>query len=141
MGDVTVIGSYIVAQVIDTDRIPVTGETVVGWNYHVTHGGKGSNMACCAARLGARTRFLGKVGRDSSGAAFLDLLRHENVRTEGVLYSERLPTAVGFIVCGREGFNLIVIDPGANADFRPTDLIGAGGLIEGVVVSPTRDPT
>jgi ribokinase len=65
MGKVTVIGSYIVALVIDTDRLPVEGETITGRNYHSTHGGKGSNMACCAARLQAESVFMGKVGKDS----------------------------------------------------------------------------
>ena len=53
MGKVTVVGSYIVALVIDTKRIPVEGETLTGSNFHSTFGGKGSNMACCAARLQA----------------------------------------------------------------------------------------
>lgn len=142
MGFVTVIGSYIVAQVIDADRIPAAGETVSGRNYHVTHGGKGSNMACCAARLGARTRFLGKVGRDGFGAAFVELLRREQVSTEGVLYSASLPTATGFIVCCRDGSNIIVIDPGANAEFSPADVAAASGLIESsdVVMSPLEIP-
>ena len=140
MGAVTVIGSYIVALVIDTERIPGVGETVVGWNYHVTHGGKGSNMACCAARLGPNARFIGKVGRDSAGEAFLALLQTENIGTEGVLYSERLPTATGFIVCGRDGSNVIVIDPGANGDFASSDVEGAAELIQGVVLSPLEIP-
>ena len=70
MGKVTVVGSYIVALVMDTDRIPVEGETVLGRNYHTTHGGKGSNMAACAARLGAEATFMGKIGRDVFGDAF-----------------------------------------------------------------------
>ena len=37
---------------------PLEGETVVGRNYHSTHGGKGYNMAACAARLGARSAFI-----------------------------------------------------------------------------------
>ena len=67
MGQVTVAGSYIVALVMDVDRLPLEGETVVWRNYHTTHGGKGSNMAACAARLGAETTFLGKIGRDRFG--------------------------------------------------------------------------
>jgi ribokinase len=62
---VTIVGSYITALVMDTDRLPVEGETVVGRNFHTTFGGKGSNAAVSAARLGADAAFLGKVGRDS----------------------------------------------------------------------------
>src|SRR5690242_13130008 len=120
MGQVTVVGSYIVAQIIDTDRIPSEGETLIGQNYHVTHGGKGSNMACCAARLGAQSLFLGKVGRDAFAERFLELMAREKVRSGAVMYSD-LPTAVGFIISGPCGSNVIVIDLGANADFKPAD--------------------
>ena len=98
MGKVTVVGSYIVALVMDVDRIPLEGETLVGRNYHTTHGGKGSNMAVCAARLGADAAFLGKIGRDAFGDGFLRLLDREGVRKGSVLRSESVPTAVGFIV-------------------------------------------
>jgi len=140
MGEVTVIGSYIVAHVIDTDRIPVAGETVTGRNYHITHGGKGSNMACCAARLGARAKFLGKVGTDFAGDTFVGLLRKEGVDAEGVLRAQTLPTATGFIVSGQDGSNLIVIDPGANGEFLPNDVADHGGLIGDVTLSPLEIP-
>lgn len=130
MGHVTIVGSYIVAQVIDTARIPAEGETVIGRNYHVTHGGKGSNMACCAARLGAHSAFLGKVGRDRFGQEFRELLRREGVCTEAVLDSDHLPTAVGFIISSARGSNIIVIDMGANADFKPEDVTSHKDLIE-----------
>ncbi len=142
MGSISVIGSYIVALVMDSPRIPVAGETLTGSNYHVTHGGKGSNMACAAARLGGRTAFLGKVGDDDFGRGFLDLLRREGVDASGVLLSDRLPTAVGFIIAAADGMNLIVIDPGANGDFSPADVAAATAHIASskVIVSPLEIP-
>jgi ribokinase len=142
MGNVTIVGSYIAAQVIDTDRIPSEGETVMGRNYRVTHGGKGSNMACCASRLGARSRFIGKVGRDSLGNDFVQLLERERVGAEGVLYSDALSTAVGLIVCGPGGSSIIVIDVGANGDFQPADVAAQAHIIEtsDVVLSPLEIP-
>jgi len=138
MADVTIIGSYIVALVIEADRLPVAGETVTGRNYRETHGGKGSNMACCAARLGARTRFIGKIGRDNFGEGFLSLLRREGIATDSVLYAQNQPTGVGFIVCGPGGSNLIVIDSGANGEFSLADVRSAA--VTGVVLSPLEIP-
>ncbi len=142
MGRVTVVGSYIVAQVIDVERIPIEGETLTGRNYHVTHGGKGSNMACCAARLGAHASFLGRIGRDAAGAGFIALLAAEGVDASHVLYSDTLPTAVGMIVAAREGGNVIVIDPAANREFSPQDVCAARRLIaeSGAIVSPLEIP-
>lgn len=123
MGRVTIVGSYIVALVMDVERIPLEGETLVGSNFHTTHGGKGSNMAVCASRLGAATSFVGKVGRDSYGEKFLELLKKEVVDGSSVLHSETLPTAVGFIVFSRKGTNFIVIDTAANGDFSADDIL------------------
>jgi ribokinase len=142
MGEVTVVGSYIVALVMDVDRIPLEGETVVGRNYHTTHGGKGSNMAACAARLGASTTFLGKIGRDAFGEGFLRLMEREGVKRHVVLFSETSPTAVGFIVVSARGTNVIVIDRGANGDFLPPDVEAHAGEIRraDVALSPLEIP-
>lgn len=142
MGKVTVVGSYIVALVMDTDRIPIEGETVLGRNYHSTHGGKGSNMACCAARLQADSIFMGKVGKDSFGEGFVALLKQEGVNKHSVLFSEKLSTGVGFIVSSSKGTNLIVIDIGANGDFSPKDIESNRNIIESsnVILSPLEIP-
>ena len=142
MGKVTIVGSYIVALVMDTDRIPVEGETVLGSNYHTTHGGKGSNMAASASRLGAETTFMGKIGRDDFGRGFINLLRKENVNEKGVLYSEKHPTAVGFIIFSSRGTNSIVIDIAANGDFSPADIEANKEIIEtsDVILSPLEIP-
>ncbi len=138
MGRVTIVGSYIVALVMDMDRLPIEGETVFGRNFHTTHGGKGSNMAAAAARLGAEVNFIGKIGRDSHGQAFLDLLRRENVGTRGVMISQTSPTATGIILFSSHGTNAIVIDRGANGELVPSDVAAQETLIgaEDVVISP-----
>lgn len=142
MGRVTVVGSYIVALVMDADRIPITGETVIGRNYHTTFGGKGSNVAVAAARMGAKTSFIGKIGRDQAGREFLDLLQKEQVQNKGVIYSSQLPTGVGFIIHSTGGSNLIVIDPGANGEFSPADVQAQEEIIHDsdVIVSQLEIP-
>ena len=67
------------------------------------------SLAACAARLGADTTFLGKLGRDAFGEEFLRLLEREGVNRHAVLFSDERPTAVGFVVCSARGTNLIVI--------------------------------
>ncbi len=142
MGKATVVGSYIVALVMDVERIPLEGETLLGRNYHTTHGGKGSNMAVCAARLGAHSAFVGKVGRDAFGEEFASLLKKEGVSQQGLLYSEHLPTAAGFIIFSSKGTNVITIDLAANGDLLPTDIMLHQDIIQSsdVVVSPLEIP-
>jgi ribokinase len=142
MGRVTVVGSYIVASVMDMDRFPVEGETVLGRNYHETHGGKGSNMAVAAARLGAQTNFVGKVGHDMRGRAFMELLRSENIGSDGVSYSQTRPTANGIVLFSTRGTNAIVIDRGANQELAPSDIVAQAALFTSgdVVLSPLEIP-
>ena len=142
MGNITVVGSYIVALVMDTDRIPLEGETVIGNNYHTTQGGKGSNMAACISRLDGNSTFMGKIGRDSFGESFLELLKDEGVNNDGVLYSDKLPTAVGFIVSSSSGSNIIIIDIAANGEFSPEDIDENKSIIEqsDVILSPLEIP-
>jgi ribokinase len=138
MSHVTVVGSYIVALVMDMERLPVEGETVTGRNFHITHGGKGSNMAAAAARLGAEVHFVGKIGRDNHGLAFLELLRQEGVGAGGVMTTDTLPTATGIIFVTDRGTNAIVIDRGANGELTAEDVKRQRGLIGmgDIVLSP-----
>lgn len=124
---IVVVGSYIVALVMDTDRIPIKGETLMGRNFRQTYGGKGSNQAVQAARLGAGVSFVGKIGNDSFGCDFVDLCKKEGVDHRYVFTHEKLPTASGFIICA-EGHNIITIDIGAFNEFGKAEIDQAAKL-------------
>jgi ribokinase len=142
VGRVTVVGSYIVALTMDTERLPVEGETVHGRNYQRTHGGKGSNMVVSAARLGAEAVFVGKIGHDTFGKDFLSLLGKEHVSPQGLMYSDTKPTAAGFILSDARGSNAIVIDMAANGELTPDDVAAHVELIQrsDVIISPLEIP-
>ena len=118
---IVIVGSYIVALVMDVDRMPTAGETLMGRNFRQTHGGKGSNQAVQAARLGAEVSFVGKIGSDSFGSEFLDLCRNENIGASFVSRHDRLATASGLIICA-QGKNIITIDIGALNAFDREDI-------------------
>lgn len=126
---VVVIGSYLVALVMEVERFPAVGETVNGGGYFETHGGKGSNMAVQAARLGARCSFVGRVGDDARGQAFHAMLNGEGVDTDHLHLQEGIATGVGFVILGPGGHNMIAIDSGANAQFSAADVDGAAGAM------------
>lgn len=126
---VVVIGSYLAALVLEVERFPAVGETVPGRGYFETHGGKGSNMAVQAARLGARVSFVGRVGDDARGRAFRELLAGEGVAAGHLHLQADTATGVGFILLGSGGQNMIAIDAGANEHFTPADVENARGLL------------
>jgi ribokinase len=126
---ITVLGSYAKALVVTADRIPVTGETLLGRDYRETYGGKGSDMAVQAARLGAKVAFVGVVGDDALGQGFTDLMRAEGVDVTGLRVTAERNTGVGLIIKDTRGSNIIVVDMGANELFAPADVDAAADLV------------
>ena len=132
---VIVFGSYAKALVMTTARVPLVGETVLGRDFRQTYGGKGSDMAVQAARLGARVEFIGVVGEDAFGREFVDLMVAEGIGIAGLRRTAELATGAGFIVKDDLGRNLIVVDMGANKLFTPADVDANAGLLAGAKVA------
>lgn len=111
---VTVVGSYNHGLTVSVPTIPVPGETVMGEDFAEGVGGKGSNQAVAAARLGADATFVGRVGDDRYAEDAFELWEREGVHHA----VERVPdehTGVGFVVVQDDGENAIAVAPGANA--------------------------
>ncbi|MEN5074714.1 ribokinase [Isoptericola cucumis] len=130
----TVVGSYAKALVMTVDRLPEAGETLLGREYRETYGGKGSDMAVQAARLGADVTYVGAVGDDAHGAEFRALLAAEGVDGSRVTVDPEAPTGVGFIVKDTAGRNLIVVDKGANDRLVPQVLDESADALRGADV-------
>ncbi|MFE2383242.1 ribokinase [Streptomyces sp. SCPE 10] len=126
--DLLVVGSANADLVIGVERRPGAGETVLGGDLSVHPGGKGANQAVAAARLGARTALLARVGDDGHGRLLLDSLRSAGVDPAGVL-AGGAPTGVALITVDPSGDNSIVVSPGANARLTPADVRAAEGLL------------
>ncbi|MFF8993040.1 ribokinase [Streptomyces sp. NPDC014983] len=126
--DLLVVGSANADLVIGVERRPAAGETVLGGDLSTHPGGKGANQAVAAARLGARTALLARVGDDGHGRLLLDSLRSAGVDPAGVL-TGGAPTGVALITVDPSGDNSIVVSPGANARLTPADVRAADGLL------------
>ncbi len=128
-GKVTVIGSYNTGFVIYINREPMLGETVRGWGFRMEHGGKGSNQAVQASRLGAETAVVARIGDDLFGERALKLWRSESVSTDHVRVDPHAPTGAGLVIVGPEGRNLIAVDLGANMRLSEDDIGSAEDLL------------
>jgi ribokinase len=131
--DLLVVGSANADLVVAVERRPGAGETVLGSDLVVHPGGKGANQAVAAARLGARTALLARVGDDAYGRLLKDAQRAAGVDTAGVLVGGA-PTGVALITVDPSGDNSIVVSPGANARLTPADVAAADGLLGGARV-------
>ncbi|UTJ48379.1 ribokinase [Atlantibacter subterranea] len=125
-----ILGSYAKALVMTADRIPMAGETLIGTDFRQTWGGKGSDMAVQAARLGANVAYAGVVGDDTFGHEFVTLMRDEGVNIDALTLTPELPTGAGLIIKDNQARNVIVVDMGANKLFSPAHVDEAKALIE-----------
>jgi ribokinase len=109
---IAVVGSYGVGLTFGSARAPERGETVIGTLFRRDHGGKGSNQAVGAARLGADVSLLTAVGEDAFGEGAFGLWEEEGVDAAAVLRAP-LPTMTAAILVEETGDNRIVVVPGA----------------------------
>lgn len=127
---VVVIGSMTADVTAITHQLPRRGETVLGHQFTLISGGKGSNQAVMASRIGVPTWMVGCVGNDSFRHVVLDSLRENKVDTSFVDVLDGEKTGVAHIRVDDSANNDIVIIPLANAytDCRKVDEFFAGGI-------------
>jgi ribokinase len=111
---VVVCGSLNMDVIVQSARRPVAGETILDGKVSFLPGGKGSNQAIAAARLGAKTAMLGAVGNDVFGKTLRDVLADNGVDASGVKVVRGETTGVAVIQVA-EGDNAITGAAGANA--------------------------
>lgn len=119
--NITVIGSLNMDIVIETNRLPVLGETLMGNQAHFIPGGKGANQAVATSRLGAKTVMIGAVGGDGFGKELLHALKQDQVETGSVKTVDGTATGIASIMLS-ESDNCIVVVAGANACCTPEDI-------------------
>jgi ribokinase len=128
---IVVIGSVNLDVILRARRFPRVGETLTGATVLDALGGKGSNQAVAAARLGGTVAMVACVGDDAAGAHALDVLRSERLDVSRCRVAAEAPTGRAAIVVDDAGRNTIVVADGANALLSPEDVAGAEGLIGG----------
>ena len=105
------------------------GEPMVEFNqveerrYLQGFGGDTSNMIIAAARSGARTAYITRVGDDEFGRMFLDLWKREGVDTRWVIVDRGAPTGAYFVTHGPQGHVFSYLRKGSAASrLAPSDL-------------------
>jgi ribokinase len=111
---ITVVGSFAVGMTMRAPKLPIFGETMLGTDFDMGPGGKGSNQAVATARLGARSSLLAMVGADKLASIGTDLYAAEGVDASLVTARAERATGVGLIILNAKGENFILLDMGAN---------------------------
>src|SRR5258706_10296856 len=114
MGRVFVAGSINMDVVAMAERHPRIGETVAGNAVLYFPGGKGANQAVAAAKLGAPTTLISRLGKDAFGDELKAFLAAQGVDLTFLQQTSEAHTGTALITIANAD-NTIVVVPGANA--------------------------
>ncbi len=126
---IVVVGSFNTDLTAYMQRMPRPGETVHGHKFVIGPGGKGSNQAVAAARLGAEVAFVGRVGQDVFSEIALKMWEQEGINTHFVVRDAENSTGVAPIFVDDAGENSIVVVLGANLAVSAIDIDAAAAAV------------
>ncbi len=111
---IVVIGSSNTDMVINSEHLPVPGETVLGGQFAMHPGGKGANQAVAAARLGGEVTFITRLGNDIFGQNAIEGFKGHKINTDHITIDDETPSGVALIMVDKQGENCISVALGAN---------------------------
>lgn len=132
--DVVVIGSSNMDMVVRCPELPLPGQTILGGEFVMNPGGKGANQAYAAAKLGARTQLVARLGKDLFAETSCRSFGEVTLGTRHVVRDETTASGVALIFVDENGENQIVVAPGANTLLSPADVDAARPAIESAKV-------
>ena len=136
---IAILGIFVADVAFRTPRQPAWGETVIGTGFRLGPGGKGSNQAVAAARLGGAVSFISKLGEDTFGELARRTYAEEGIDTAFVFAStEHATGAAAIIIDDARGENAIIVYPGACSHLTIAEVEQAGGMIAGAAVFMTN---
>ena len=140
MIDITTIGEILI-------DLTQSGKTQQGIpKFDANPGGAPANLAVAAARLGARTAFLGRVGNDSFGDYLKRCLAENGVDVRGMSVDEKARTTLAVVALDERGERTFSFyrDPSADVNLSmehvPMELLGGTKVLHFGSVSLTAEP-
>ncbi|KAH7825668.1 ribokinase [Monocercomonoides exilis] len=127
--DIVVVGASNMDLIANVPRLPLIGETLHGSSFSTGFGGKGANQAAAAAKLGAKSMFIGKVGEDFFGKGMIENLKSLDIDTTYFQSTSKASSGVAPIFVDEDGRNAIVIVNGANDLITREDILSAEHII------------
>jgi ribokinase len=132
---IAVLGSFVVDLAFRTPALPGWGATIIGSDFKLGPGGKGSNQAVAAARLGAKVTFVTRLGQDAFGEIARQTYAAEGIDSRYAFQTQDCQTGAASVVVDQvRGENAIVVFPGAGFDITTSEIEQARPAIAGAAV-------
>lgn len=135
---VVILGIFVADTTFRANRQPRMGETILGNSFQLGPGGKGSNQAVAAARSGAETYFISRLGSDAFADMADAIWRDAGVHA-AVSRHQMLSTGAAHIFIEEaSGDNAIIVCPGVAETISAADLESHAELIASAGVFMTQ---
>ncbi len=112
-GRVAILGIFVADTAFRASRQPNIGETLIGSEFKLGPGGKGSNQAVACARLGADVSIITSLGKDDFAEIALNTWQSEGVKPVVRRVADNYTGAAYIFIAEETGDNAIIVCPGA----------------------------
>lgn len=137
-GKIVILGVFVADTSYRAERMPRTGETILGNSFVLGPGGKGSNQAVAAARAGGNAHFVTRLGKDAFADIALETWKNAGVTPVVTQHPDSYTGAAFIFVDDKTGDNAIIVSPGAAREISVEDIEARRNLIEGAGILVTQ---
>ena len=136
--DIVILGGFVADTAYRASRQPKIGETIIGNEFSLGPGGKGSNQAVAAALAGGNVHFISRLGKDDFANMAISLWEKSGITPHVTQYSDSYTGAAYIFIEDKTGNNAIIVSPGAAANINDDDITANKELIQGSRVFMTQ---
>ena len=136
--DIVILGVFVADTAYRASRQPQIGETIIGNEFSLGPGGKGSNQAVAAAVAGGNVHFISRLGKDDFANMAISLWEKSGITPHVTQYSDSYTGAAYIFIEDKTGNNAIIVSPGAAANINDDDITANKELIQGSRVFMTQ---
>ena len=136
--DIVILGVFVADTAYRASRQPQIGETIIGNEFSLGPGGKGSNQAVAAALAGGNVHFISRLGKDDFANMAISLWEKSGITPHVTQYSDSYTGAAYIFIEDKTGNNAIIVSPGAAANINDDDITANKELIQGSRVFMTQ---
>ena len=136
--DIVILGVFVADTAYRASRQPKIGETIIGNEFSLGPGGKGSNQAVAAALAGGNVHFISRLGKDDFANMAISLWEKSGITPYVTQYSDSYTGAAYIFIEDKTGNNAIIVSPGAAANINDDDITANKEIIQGSRVFMTQ---
>lgn len=138
MAKVVILGIFVADTAYRAERMPRMGETIMGQEFALGPGGKGSNQAVAAAMAGAETHFISRLGTDAFADIAQAIWAKAGVHAAVTRHADSFTGAAFIFLEAATGNNAIIVSPGVANLISAADVEAQAALIGSADVFVTQ---